>query len=157
MSVRPIPEGSHTITPYLVVDDAARAIEYYKKAFQATELHRMHGPGNSVMHASLKIGDAIFYLADANEEWGARSAKSYGGSPISMHLYVADVDETFKRAIAAGGTEKAPVGDMFWGDRYGKLVDPFGIEWGVATHIQDMTPEEMQKAGERFMAQMSKQ
>ena len=157
MSVHPIPEGCHAIAPYLIVDNAASAIDFYKKAFNATELHRMPGPGNSVMHASLKIGDSVFYLTDSNEQWGAKSAKAYGGSPISMHLYVPNVDEAFKQAIAAGGTEKAPVMDMFWGDRYGKLLDPYGIEWGIATHVKDMTPEEMQKAGDEFMAQMAKQ
>jgi len=144
MSVKPIPEGCHAIAPYLIVDGAAKAIEFYKKAFDAKEHNRMPGPGDSIMHAALQIGDSVFYLTDSNEQWGARSAKTYGGSPVSMHLYVTDADATFKQAIAAGATEKQPLQDMFWGDRYGKLVDPYGIEWGIATHIKDMTPAEMQ-------------
>ena len=157
MAVKPIPEGSHSVTAYVIVDGARKAIDYYKKAFNATELHVMSGPNNSVMHAAIKIGDSVVYLTDSNEQWGAKSAKKLGGSPISLHLYVTNVDATFKQAISAGATEKAPVTDMFWGDRYGKLVDPFGIEWGIATHTKDMTPAEMQRAGEEFMAQMAKQ
>jgi len=157
MAVKPIPAGSHSVAPYVIVDGARKAIEFYKKAFNATEKMTMPGPGDTIMHAAITIGDSIVYLTDSNEQWGAKSAKSLGGSPISLHLYVTNVDATFKQAIAAGAKEKAPVADMFWGDRYGKLVDPFGIEWGIATRTKDMTPAEMQSAGEQFMAQMAKQ
>ncbi|MBI4169998.1 MAG: VOC family protein [Acidobacteria bacterium] len=157
-SAKWIPEGHHTVTPYLVVRDAGKAIEFYKRAFGAEEVMRMPGPdGKGVGHAEVKIGDAYVYLADENPQWGCRSPQSLGGSPASLHLYVQDVDAAFKRAIAAGATEKMPVADMFWGDRYGKLADPFGFEWGIATVKESLTPAEVGKRAKEFYAKMAKQ
>lgn len=154
---KPIPEGKHTIAPYVIVKGVADAIEFYKKAFGATENARMPGPdGKSVMHAEIQIGDSAVYLMDENPEWGAKSAITLGGSPISLHIYVTNVDEFFKKAIAAGATEIAPVSDTFWGDRYGKLKDPFGVEWGIATHTMDFTQDEIMKGAQEFFSSMSK-
>jgi PhnB protein len=157
-SAKWIPEGHHTVTPYLVVRDAGKAIEFYKRAFGAEEVMRMPGPdGKSVGHAEVKIGDAHVYLTDENPQWDCRSPQSLGGSPASLHIYVADVDAAFKRAIAAGAREKMAVADMFWGDRYGKLTDPFGFDWGIATHKEDLTPAEIDRRAKEFYAKMSKQ
>jgi uncharacterized glyoxalase superfamily protein PhnB len=151
---KPIPEGKHTIAPYIIVDGAADAIEFYKKAFGAKEAHRMPGPdGKSIMHAEIQIGDSAIYLTDSNPEWGAKSPKTLGGNPISLHLYVTDADAVFDQAIKAGAEEKAPMMDTFWGDRYGKIVDPYGHEWGIATHKIDMTEAEMMKGAEEWFAQ----
>jgi uncharacterized glyoxalase superfamily protein PhnB len=157
-SAKWIPEGHHTITPYLVVRDAAKAIEFYKRAFGAEEALRMPGPdGKTVMHAELRIGDAFIYLTGENPEWGKKSPQAYGGSPVSLHLYVADVDAAFKRAVAAGATVKMPVDDMFWGDRYGQVSDPFGFDWGIATVKETLTPQEVGKRAKEFFAKMAKQ
>jgi uncharacterized glyoxalase superfamily protein PhnB len=137
------------------VRGAAQAIEFYKKAFGAEELTRMPSPdGRTVMHAELQIGDSILFLADEFPEMGARSPKALGGSPVTIHLYVADVDAVFNRAIQAGATAQMPPTDMFWGDRYGKLTDPFGHVWSVATHTEDVPPEEMAKRAQAAFAQM---
>ncbi len=144
-TVKPIPEGYHTATPYLVVKNAASAIEFYKKAFGATELMRMADPSGRVMHAEIKIGNSPIMLADEFPEMGARSPQAYGGSPVSIFLYVEDVDALANQAIAAGAKVLMPVQDQFWGDRYGKLADPFGHVWSVATHKEDVAPEEMKK------------
>ena len=144
--VKPIPEGSHSITAGLVVKGARKAIDFYKKAFGAKELGVMPGPdGNSVMHAELKIGDSKFYLSDEMPEMGARSPQSIGGTAVTLNIYTEDADATFKAAIAAGATVKMPIADQFWGDRYGTVTDPFGHMWGIATHKEEVTPEEMQK------------
>jgi PhnB protein len=143
--VKPIPEGYHTATPYLIVKDAARAIEFYKKAFGATELMRMPGPGGKIGHAEIKIGDSPIMLADEVPGMGFRSPESLGGSPISILLYVEDVDVVFSEALAAGAKVQRPVADQFYGDRTGGVTDPFGHVWYIATHKEDVSPEEMQK------------
>jgi PhnB protein len=143
--VKPIPEGYHTATPYLIVKDAARAIEFYKKAFGATELMRMPGSGGKIGHAEIKIGDSPILLADEVPEMGFRSPESLGGSPISILLYVEDVDVVFGEALAAGAKVQRPVADQFYGDRTGGVTDPFGHVWYIATHKEDVSPEEMKK------------
>ena len=142
---KPIPEGYHTATPYLIVRDAASAIEFYKRAFGATELMRMADPSGKVMHAEIRIGDSPIMLADEFPEMGARSPQSFGGSPVSILLYVEDVDALFSQAIAAGAKVQRPVKDQFYGDRSGGLTDPFGHVWYIATHKEDVSPEEMRK------------
>ncbi len=142
---KPIPEGYHTATPYLIVRDAARAIEFYKKAFGATELMRMADPSGKVRHAEIKIGNSPIMIADEFPEIGARSPQSLGGSPVSILLYVEDVDALFSQAIAAGAKVQRPVKDQFYGERSGGLADPFGHVWYIATHKEDVSPEEMQK------------
>jgi PhnB protein len=145
MAVKPIPDGYHSVTPYLIVHDAAKALDFYKRAFGATEFFRMDGPGGKVAHAEIDIGDSRVMLADEAPEMGARSAKSIGASPVHLMIYVEDVDKVFKQAIAAGGTEVRPVKDQFYGDRSGNLNDPFGHSWTIATHKEDLSPEEVQK------------
>ena len=140
--VKPIPEGYHSITPYLVVNGAAEAMEYYKKAFGAVELFRMDH-GGKVGHAEMKIGDSPFMLADEQEQF--KGPKSIGGTPVSLMLYVDDVDTIYPQALAAGGTELKPVQDQFYGDRSGMLMDPFGHIWNVATHKEDVAPDEIER------------
>lgn len=151
MSVKPIPDGYTTVTPYLVVDGAAAALDYYAKAFGAKELFRIPGPGGRVMHAEFMVGNAIIMLADEAPEMGAKGPKSYGGSPISILLYVPDVDTQFQTAIAAGGTIVRPLMNQFYGDRSGTLTDPFGHNWTIATHIEDVPPDEIAKRLEAMM------
>jgi len=149
--VQPIPKGFHTVTPYLMVRGADRAIEFYKKAFGAEELERMHGPdGKSIVHAKIRIGDSFVFLGDEVPGMGAGAPESYGGSPMSIHLYVDDVDAAVGRAVAAGAQVRMPVADMFWGDRYGRVADPFGYEWGLGTHKEDLTPDEIRRGAEEF-------
>jgi uncharacterized glyoxalase superfamily protein PhnB len=136
----------HTVTPHLVCAGAADAITFYKQAFGAVELGRLPGPQGKLMHAMLRIGDSAVMLADEFPDYGSFGPKSLKGSPVTIHLYVQDVDATVKRAVAAGAKITMPVDDMFWGDRYGKIEDPFGHHWSVATHIRDVSPEEMQAA-----------
>ena len=149
-SVRPIPEGMHTITPHLVCAGAAEAIEFYRKAFGAVELSRVLGSDGKLMHASIRIGDSVIMLNDEFPEWGSFGPKSLKGSPVIIHLYVENADATFEQAVRAGAKITMPLDDMFWGDRYGKLEDPFGHQWSVGTHVRDVTPEEMQKAMEQM-------
>ena len=157
-AVKAVPEGFRTITPSLVVRGGAQAIEFYKKAFGAEELVRMPGPdGKGVMHAELKIGDSIFFLGDESPQMASKSPQTLGGSTGALHLYVADVDASFKRAVSAGARVSMPVADMFWGDRYGKVTDPFGHEWGLGTHKEDVSPADMEKRAKAFVAQMPKQ
>ena len=152
-----IPDGYHTVTPYLTVRGADLAITFYKNAFVAEELMRMPGPdGKSFMHAEIKIADSRIFLSEEFPEMGCRSPQSLGGTAGSLHLYVEDVDAAFKRAVAAGAQVKMPVADMFWGDRFGKLIDPFGHEWGITTHKEDRTPEEIRERANVFFAQMAK-
>jgi len=139
---KPIPEGFHTVTPHLTMKNAGEAIEFYRKAFGAEEVARMPGPGGSVMHAEIRIGDSPIMLNDEFPEHGARGPKTIGGTPVSIHLYVNDVDALFDRAVKAGAKVTMPIADMFWGDRFGKLEDPFGHQWSLATHKEDVTPEE---------------
>ncbi len=141
---RAIPDGFHTITPHITVKGAAKAIDLYKKAFGAQEVMRMPGPdGKSIMHASLTIGDSALMLNDENQEWGAFGPDAGRPSPVTIHLAVENVDQVFERAVKAGLTPVMPVADMFWGDRYGVLRDPFGHSWSVATHMHDYTPEQI--------------
>jgi PhnB protein len=144
MPVKPIPEGYHAITPYLIIDGAAQAIDFYKKAFGATELFRMpDASGKRIGHAELKIGDSRIMLADEHKEIGYRSPKALGGTPVSLMLYVADVDIVIPRAVAQGAKVVQPVKDQFYGDRSGTIHDPFGHIWTVATHIKDVSSQEM--------------
>jgi PhnB protein len=149
-SVNPIPEGMHTVTPHLVCAGAGDAIDFYKKAFGATETSRMAGPGGKLMHASIRIGDSAVMLVDEMPEWGSLGPKALKGSPVVIHLYVDDVDAFTARAAAAGAKVTMPVADMFWGDRYGQLEDPFGHRWSVATHVRDVSPAEMQQAMQKM-------
>lgn len=152
----PIPDGFHTVTPSLTVRGAAQAIDFYKKALGAQELVRMPGPEGKIMHAELKIGDSVIFLADEFPGMGvSKSPQTLGGCSGTLNLYVNDVDQVFKQAISAGGKETMPVADQFWGDRYGTFVDPFGFAWGVATHKEDLTAEQMKKRMEDFMASMA--
>lgn len=144
--VKPVPEDMHTVTPHLVCAGAAAAIEFYKKAFGATEMMRMPAPDGRIMHACIRIGGSNVFLVDEMPEWGALGPKALKGSPVTIHLQVEDVDAVAARAVAAGAKVTMPVADMFWGDRYGKLEDPFGHHWSVATHVRDVSPEEMKKA-----------
>jgi uncharacterized glyoxalase superfamily protein PhnB len=146
-SAKPIPEGFRTITPHLVVKGGSDAIDFYVRAFGATEISRMPMPDGRLGHAQLQIGDSIVFLADEFCEFGAKSPATLGGSGVTIHLYVDDVDAAFERAVAAGATAKMPPADMFWGDRYGKLTDPFGHDWSLATHVEDLTPEQMHERG----------
>jgi PhnB protein len=156
-NVKPIPEGQHSVTPALVVKGAKKAIEFYKNAFGAKELGVSMGPdGQSVMHAELKIGDSKIYLGDEMPEMGAVSPQTLGGSPVSLNIYTEDCDAMFKKAIAAGAKVKMPLADMFWGDRYGKLEDPFGHNWGIATHKEDVSMPEMEKRMKEHSSRMAK-
>lgn len=145
MAVKPIPEGYHTATPYLIIKGAADAIEFYKKAFGATELFRFPAPDGKIGHAEIKIGDSPIMLADEYPDMGYNGPKSLGGSPVSLMIYVEDVDTVFNRAVDAGATVKEAVSDKFYGDRIGTLVDPFGHVWHVSTHKEDVSLEEMEK------------
>jgi uncharacterized glyoxalase superfamily protein PhnB len=156
MAVKPIPDGYHTLTPYLTVRNAAKAIEFYKQAFGAQERGVMKGPDGRVMHAELLIGDSIVMLADEWPDFGALSPESVGGSSSGLHIYVDNVDEAFARAVKAGAQTEMPVSDQFWGDRYGKLKDPFGHKWSIATHVKDMSADEMKRSMDEAMAQMQK-
>jgi PhnB protein len=144
-AVQPIPDGYQAATPYLIVANAAKAIEFYKQAFGAAETVRMAAPGGKIMHAEIKIRQAPIMLADECPEWDARSPRTLGGSPVGLLLYVEDVDSFVQKATAAGATLVKPVQDQFYGDRTGTLVDPFGHKWTIATHKEDVSPEEMQK------------
>ncbi|HEV3081450.1 MAG TPA: VOC family protein [Gemmataceae bacterium] len=156
-AVRPIPEGQHSITPYIVVRGASQAIDFYKKAFGAVDKGRMPGPdGKSIVHAELKIGDSFFYLSDEFPGGSCKSPQSLGGCTCTIHLFVEDADAVFNRAVAAGCKVSMPLMDAFWGDRYGKLTDPYGHEWSVGTHKEDVPMEEMAKRGAAAMAQFSK-
>jgi PhnB protein len=154
--VKPIPAGYHTVTPYLTLNDCARAIEFYKRAFQAQEVARMDGPGGKIGHAELKIGDSMIMLAD-EMPGGQRSPQALGGTTCGVFLYVPDVDATFKQATEAGAKADMPPQDMFWGDRFGKLTDPFGHSWAVATHKEDIAPAEMKNRSQEAMAKMAQQ
>ncbi|MGB7622918.1 MAG: VOC family protein [Terriglobia bacterium] len=143
--VRPIPEGFSSVTPHLITKDAPQALEFYKKAFGAIELMRQAGPQGKIMHAEIKIGSSVIMLADEFPEMGALSPASVGGCPVTFYVYVEDVDALFSRAIAAGAKEKEPVKVEFYGDRRGGVTDPFGYVWYIATHVEDVSPEELAK------------
>ena len=155
MAVKPVPEGYYTLTPYLSLDDAAGAIEFYKKAFGAKQRGRMDGPDGKVGHAELQIGDGLVMLADEHPEMGAQGPKTVGGSPVTMHVYVEDVDSVYDAAMAAGATEVRAVENQFYGDRSGQFEDPFGHRWSVATHVEDVPPEEMAERAKQAMAAMA--
>ncbi|MBR8653058.1 VOC family protein [Achromobacter sp. Marseille-Q0513] len=145
-----IPPGMHTLTPHLVCEGASDAIAFYKKAFNAEELARLPGADGKLMHAMLRIGDSTVMLCDDFPQWGSLGPKALKGSPVYLHLYVKDVDAAMKQAVDAGAQVTMPVADMFWGDRYGQLVDPFGHRWSMATHKLDLTPEEIRQNMEKM-------
>ena len=149
-AVKPIPDGMHSLTPHLICADAAGAIDFYRRAFGAVETMRLPAPGGKLMHAAVRIGDSTLMLVDEMPEWGALGPKALKGSPVTIHLSVENVDAVVAQAVAAGAKVTMPVADMFWGDRYGQLEDPYGHRWSVATHIRDLSPDEIQQA----MAQM---
>jgi PhnB protein len=151
-----IPSGMHSVTPHLVCAGAAKAIDFYKKAFGATEEARMPGPDGRLMHAAVKIGDSTVMLADEMPEWGSLAPTSLKGSPVTIHLYVEDADRFVERAAKAGAKVTMPVSEQFWGDRYGKIEDPFGHHWSVATHVRDVSPEDMKKAMKEMEKNMPK-
>ena len=145
-SVKPVPDGYHTATPYLVVRGGAKAIDFYKKAFGAKERFRLsRGEAGGIAHAELAIGDSYLMLADESPEAGSRSPESLGGTPASVFLYVEDVDDVFRKAVAAGAKPALTPQNMFWGDRYAKVSDPFGHQWQIATHVEDVPPDEMER------------
>jgi uncharacterized glyoxalase superfamily protein PhnB len=154
--VKPIPAGFHTLTPYLVVRDAAKALEFYKQAFGAKVRSVHYAPDGKVMNADLKIGDSILLICDEFPGPGCRSPQSLGGSTITIHVYVKDVDKVFNQAVAAGATVTMPLMDAFWGDRYGQLEDPFGHRWSLATHIKDLSSKQIEEAGKAVFAEMAK-
>lgn len=151
MTVKAIPEGYHSITPYLMFSGAARALDYYKKVFGATEIMRMEGPDGKIGHAEIRIGDSVIMLADEAPEVKALSPKTVGGTPVGLMLYVENVDDVFSRAVAAGATAIQPLEDKFYGDRSGTLLDPFGHMWMLATHTEDVPPEEMERRAQAAM------
>jgi PhnB protein len=154
MAPQAIPEGYHTLSTYLAVDDAARAIEYYAKAFGAKESVRMDAPGGKIGHAELEIGDSRIMLSDPFPQASTRPPKELGGTSASLFMYVEDVDAVVKRAVDAGATVAMEVADQFWGDRFGTITDPFGHVWSIATHVEDVPPEEMAKRSKEAMAAM---
>jgi len=151
---KPIPQGYHSVTPYLTLNDAARALEFYKRAFAAKEVMRMDGPDGKIGHAEIKIGDSVIMLADEMPGAGSRSPQSLGGTTGGIFLYVENADAVFNQAVSAGAQVEAPLADMFWGDRYGRLKDPFGHSWSVATHKEDVAPAEMSKRMQDAVAKM---
>ena len=155
MAVKPIPEGYHTVTPYLAVDDAAEAIEYYKKAFGAKERVRMETPDGKIGHAELEIGDSLVMLSDPFPQASTRPPKEIGGTSASVFMYVEDVDAVVQQAVDEGATVTMEVADQFWGDRFGTVTDPFGHVWSIATHVEDVPPEEMAERAKAAMAAMS--
>ena len=144
--VKPIPDGMHSLTPHIVCAGAADAMAFYARAFGAVEIMRLGGPHGALIHASMRIGDSTLMLVDEHPDWGVFGPKRLGGSPVTIHLFVDDVDAAVAKAEAAGATVKMPPADMFWGDRYAQIEDPFGHRWSLATHLRDMTPQEMQAA-----------
>ena len=155
--VKPVPEGFHTVTPYLIVRGASKAIDFYKKAIGAEERFRLPGRGGELMHAEIQVGDSVIMLTDENPSMGAQSPQALNGSPASLMLYVSDVDTAIKKATDAGATVVMPPTDMFWGDRMGRIADPFGHQWSIATHIEDVPPDEIERRGKKWVEEMSKQ
>jgi len=155
MATKPIPEGYHTVTPYLAVDDAAKAIEYYTKAFGAKERLRMKAPDGKIGHAEIEIGDSLVMLSDPFPQASTKPPKELGGTTSSVFLYVEDVDAIVKQAVDTGATITMEVADQFWGDRFGSVTDPFGHTWSIATHIEDLTEEEIAERGKAAMAAMA--
>jgi PhnB protein len=154
MAVKPIPKGYQTITPYLVVDDARGAIEFYKRAFGAKERVLMPMPGGKVGHAELEIGDSLIMLSDPFEQARTKTPKTIGATTVGIFIYSEDVDETYKQALDAGATSTSEPEDMFWGDRFARVTDPYGHSWQLATHVEDIEPEEMERRSREAMASM---
>jgi PhnB protein len=152
---KPIPEGYHSVSPYLAVDDAAKAIDFYMQAFGAEEQVRMHGPDGKIGHAELQVGDSKVMLSDPFPQASTKPPKELGGTTASVFMYVEDVDAVVKRAVDAGATVTMEVADQFWGDRFGSITDPFGHSWAIATHVEDLTPEEIEERGKAAMAGMA--
>lgn len=152
--VSPIPTGYHTVTPYITVTNSAEAIEFYKKAFGAEEHFRMAGPDGKIMHAEIKIGDSVIMMSDEWPNMGVKAPVNAGCVTASLMIYVPDVDASYERAINAGAKPGQPVQDMFWGDRYGQVYDPYGHRWSIATHVEDVAPAEMEKRQQEWMAKM---
>ena len=155
MATQPIPEGYHTATPFLVIDGAAEAIDYYKNAFGAKERMRMEAPGNRIGHAEIEIGDSLVMLSDAFPQSTTKAPTELGGTTAGVFLYVEDVDAVVKKAVDAGATVTMEVADQFWGDRFGSITDPFGHSWSIATHVEDVPPEEMAERAKTAMAAMA--
>jgi PhnB protein len=155
MAVKPVPEGYHSVTPYLTVDDAAQAIEFYGKAFGAKERGRMEGPDGKIGHAELEIGDSLVMLSDALPQFTAKPPKELGGTSASVFLYVEDVDALVQQAVEAGATVDREIADQFWGDRFGSVSDPFGHSWLISTHVEDVPPEEMAERAKQALAATS--
>jgi PhnB protein len=155
MSAKPIPDGYHSVTPCLIADHAAAAIDFYKAAFGAEEVFRMTMPDGSICHAELKIGDSHVMLGQESPQWGAKSPKSLGGSPVGLCIYLPDVDAAFAQAVAAGATVERPVVNQFYGDRSGSVIDPFGHKWTLSTHVEDVSPAEMHRRMEAWIASMA--
>ena len=153
--VSPVPDGFGTVSASLVVPNSVEAMKFYERAFGASSLMRMEGPGGSTSHAEVRIGDSVVMLTDENPQWNAKAPSSLGGSPASLHLYVEDADALFQRAIAAGCEVEYPMEDAFWGDRYGKVRDPFGYSWGIATHKEDLSEAEIAERQREFFSQMA--
>ena len=152
---QPVPEGYHTLIPYIAVDDATAAIEFYQRAFGAKERLRMAGPAGMIAHAELEIGDSIVMLSDPFPQSSSRPPKELGGTSAGIFVYVDNVDELYKQAIDAGATSTMEPENMFWGDRFGSVMDPFGHSWQIATHVEDVAPDEMEKRSQEWMAQMA--
>lgn len=148
-----VPKGYHTVTPSLVIAGAAKAIEFYKKALGAEEKSRFPAPDGTIMHAEIRIGDSIIMLGDEMPEQGGRGPKSYGGSPVSLFIYLDNVDTAWKRAVDAGAKVVTPLSDQFWGDRGGSIEDPFGHNWWLCQHVKDLTPKELQQAADAYFSQ----
>lgn len=155
MPVSKIPPGFHTVTPSLIVRNGAQAIDFYKKALGAEEIMRMEGPDGKIGHAEIKIGDSIVFITDESQAMGTKSPQTLGGTASNLYLYIEDVDSAFKRAVDAGGKATMPVTDMFWGDRFGQFVDPYGHTWGLSTHVEDVSEEETERRAADFYAQMA--
>lgn len=157
MSTKPIPDGFNTLSAHLVVPDCIKALDFYAKAFGAVQLARLAGiDGKSTMHAAMRLGNSTLMMTDENLQWGAKSPLTFGGSPVTLHLYVADADAAFAKAIEAGCTQTMPISDAFWGDRYGQVRDPFGHTWSIATHREDLSMEEIGVRAKAAMAAMAK-
>ena len=153
-NVKAVPTGFHTLTPHLIVRNAAGALEFYKKAFGAEILNVAYLPDGKIMHAALRIGDSMLMLNDEMPEYGALSPLAHGGSGVTIHIYTEDVDSAYNRAVSAGAQVKMPLMDQFWGDRYGAVTDPYGHSWSLAARVKDMSPEEMQRAQDEAFAKM---
>jgi PhnB protein len=152
---KPVPDGFNTVNVYLVVKDARAALDFYQKAFGAEKVTHMAGPGGKgTMHAEMRIGNSTIMLTDENPQWGMKSPKTLGGSPASVHIYTPNADAMFERAVTAGCEATMPIMDAFWGDRYGKVKDPFGHEWGIATHKEDLSEQEIGKRAAKWFAEM---